>query len=817
LSFLSNYLLTIVQRTVPAIKKPHKYYDIRHLPERSYSTILAPALMKSRLLTLALIFTLFVSFAAPGAAPALAGGPLDDDLQVVLEYDSSGGLWVSTAAYSWNIIQGDAILAGPNRDGRPWVEAAEPSGRPLVESLFLHPGQAPALTAQILFSLPGEAAVQVEHSHSWGREVLYLTFSGEGGLIGLSHSLTGEPPAVEAGLPRLRLAGVQEKISSRSGVLPAQDGALHPGEFIYWDESGVESGVAVLGRSEAPSQRYILLYWPDPDGSLSPLVRASARLQLALPDLDVASIARLPRYDYDQPKNNPAEGDPVVFSARIANRGGVPSGPFSYTWSVDGRPAASGQHPGLNAAQSDQLSFQWTWQPGEHTVALSLEGQEGIVEVSAGNNRLEDRTDALALGLWVEQSVYDWFNLQQAGLALGGVSWDNWAQRQVRVWNKMFAEAVTPLTPQGVIERVRLDKVVVVPDGWLPDHFPSNYPQADDRSVDLMWGFPCELVDGCQIQREGLGLHYPLNLEAQLLEYALIHELSHARYLDDLYGINIGAEAAYLVEAAGPGDSSLRVDREVDSIPGFQPPVYLAAQGELIICERVERDRFFDCQRGAEGTTARQQPAGVRVNRAAVRLQDGQGSLVMGSEALPLIGWEDHLYLNRYLDDLMSGGRVYQQHSAYALNRIAGRRAACGNFNAPCNIGEYQNDMPSRNILALTNAGLPAAGAVVEVYRAIPLENVWYGKTFLNRAEAVYTADGDGQVDLGPFPFDRESGPAHTASRVILLKISHAGTTAFHFFDITLANEAFWQGNRERAVYFLEIQGDNQLVTRTGQ
>ena len=44
------------------------------------------------------------------------------------------------------------------------------------------------------------------------------------------------------------------------------------------------------------------------------------------PDLDVAYIARLPRYDYDASKNLPSQGDLVTFEAHIANRGGQATG-----------------------------------------------------------------------------------------------------------------------------------------------------------------------------------------------------------------------------------------------------------------------------------------------------------------------------------------------------------------------------------------------------------------------------------------------------------------------------------------------------------
>ncbi len=527
-----------------------------------------------------------------------------------------------------------------------------------------------------------------------------------------------------------------------------------------------------------------------------------AAVQAGLPDLNVAYITRTPRYDYDAPKNQPAPGDAVTFHGRVANRGDGETGTFAYVWRIDATEAQTGTHPSLAPGEVVTLTLEWIWQDGVHTVALGLDPANVIPEISEPNNVVEDRTNALAVGFWVEQSAYDWFNTHQAALGLGSVSWDDWAQRQLRYWNVMFARAIHPLTPDGVVDRVRLDQVIILPDGAWPDC--SNRPSVEDKTVDLVWGFVAEQVGVPAGHTCGEFNFYINHPEFQVFEPPLLHEMSHARYLVDLYGLNVGVNAARLVTAVDAAATTLEVDRDIQSDGNFPVPAYLALEGELIICQTKSGAMFGDCARGAEGTTPRTHAVSVLVNLATVRLQDGQGNLIQGSAAMPVIGWDDHLYYNRYPNDLMSGGLDYGQHSAYAWNRIAGQRPVCGNYNAPCNIGEYLNDIPQQNYLELRRInGAPLVGARVQVHYGKPFP-VWYGKIFLNAPDVVLYTDAAGRVDLGATPFG--GSIVHTwgySNAEILLAVSADEKESYHFFEVTEPNEAYWAGNILSATYII--------------
>ena len=253
-------------------------------------------------------------------------------------------------------------------------------------------------------------------------------------------------------------------------------------------------------------------------------------------DLNATFIERTPRYDYDAPKNNPERGDLVTFGGHVRCWGDfVPE--VEYRWTIDGVTVESGTLTDLIPGQDRVVEYAWNWLDGNHTVEFTIDPAGQITETSEANNVVEDRTNGLAVGFWVEESVHAYFHEYQHELGIGSNSWEDWTQRQMARWNEHCENAVYPTSPQGVLDRVRIDKIVVVPDGALPlaGGLPGNHPDRNDKTVDLMWGFPATLLDGSMYTDH-------TNLwegNAFYLEGSLIHELGHARYLIDNYGYDV--------------------------------------------------------------------------------------------------------------------------------------------------------------------------------------------------------------------------------------------------------------------------------------
>jgi hypothetical protein len=105
-------------------------------------------------------------------------------------------------------------------------------------------------------------------------------------------------------------------------------------------------------------------------GSISRLVETEDITALA--DLDVAFIQQKPGYAYDAKQKWPVPGENVTFNAHVANRGTLPSGPFSYRWHIDGILQLEGTHVGLNPGETDLIDLNWEWKPGNYLVQLCI-------------------------------------------------------------------------------------------------------------------------------------------------------------------------------------------------------------------------------------------------------------------------------------------------------------------------------------------------------------------------------------------------------------------------------------------------------------
>jgi len=271
------------------------------------------------------------------------------------------------------------------------------------------------------------------------------------------------------------------------------------------------------------------------------LLSATARADRD-PDLTVGWISRTPSLDYvrDSPHPDrdgwPQPGQTVAWVAHVRNWKSAPRAGLPFRWTLDGQVVASGTVD-LPASSTATVELPWTWTFDRHQLTFAIDGD--------GENALTVFTNAISIGFYVEQGMDDFMHLHQPSLAVGANSFEDWVQRHVDRMNEMAALAVYPETPNGVLDRFRIDEIVVVPDGALPlvplpnqgqmDGQPnaSTTPNLADRSVDLQWGFPASQAayfDDFTTVGDQNGFY---------LTGSLIHELGHARYLVDVYGWDV--------------------------------------------------------------------------------------------------------------------------------------------------------------------------------------------------------------------------------------------------------------------------------------
>jgi hypothetical protein len=248
----------------------------------------------------------------------------------------------------------------------------------------------------------------------------------------------------------------------------------------------------------------------------------------------------------------------VTWVGHIRNRGTKALGSFQYRWFVNSQQVASGTVPSLAVGAETTVSLPWTWTNTNTNITLTADPTNQVAEGSELNNSRTVRNNALMVGFWAEKSVYDFFDEHQLdfvtsyGIGDSANSWEDWAVRQLNRWNQSFAAAVFPSSPQGGLDRVRLQKVVVVPDCVLPlgagctSGLPAgNYPNTDDHTVDMMWGFPIQ--DGIH-----LDFHNPVDPGSPFnLEPSLVHELNHARFLTDSYQLDVTNHSIDVLDASG--------------------------------------------------------------------------------------------------------------------------------------------------------------------------------------------------------------------------------------------------------------------------
>src|SRR6266511_4325968 len=159
-----------------------------------------------------------------------------------------------------------------------------------------------------------------------------------------------------------------------------------------------------------------------PVAARTPIVRRPLLLLLFLlvpaalaDDVTVTHISRLPEIDYVWGSTNPtrdgwpAAGQEITWRANVKNFA-ARDVTAAYRWIEDGRVVGQGTRT-FAANSTTTVDLPWTWTFDRHRLAFEVEAAAG--EESTTNNRLEVFTDALSVGFWVEQSLYDTFRKNQ--------------------------------------------------------------------------------------------------------------------------------------------------------------------------------------------------------------------------------------------------------------------------------------------------------------------------------------------------------------------------------------------------------------------
>ncbi len=300
----------------------------------------------------------------------------------------------------------------------------------------------------------------------------------------------------------------------------------------------------VISRLRSPSADLYPPVAPD-QAPASPRVTPSPAPHL--PDLSVWFISREPKYQRycltypdDRPilcpgtenaKRHPDPGEIVTFTAHVVNQGTFTASTTAYLWRLDGQDIAGGALPALAPGQVFTTSFTWAWDTGPHVISFVADPAGILSEITRSNNAREDRTDALFLEVLVHPLIDDAFRARRN--LVGSWSFADWMQAQVAQMNQRLAAAVFPLTPHGILDRVRIDSIVVTTDVG-GDIVESTLP------YDGRWTFRVERDDHHTPEDESrISAENYASAVADTVDWGLVHELTHQIGVIDLYQMNV--------------------------------------------------------------------------------------------------------------------------------------------------------------------------------------------------------------------------------------------------------------------------------------
>lgn len=180
-------------------------------------------------------------------------------------------------------------------------------------------------------------------------------------------------------------------------------------------------------------------------------------LEDGLPKLDVAEDASSMR---------PAPGTPATFRIHVRNAGAVPSTKVACRVTVDGQEIQSAIVPGLAPGAEHVIDAAWAWQEGPNVLRVELDPDGAATESLRWNNVLEERVQALGVTVVVARSRYEAF--RKVRNVADSFCFEDWVRYQLASLNGLFAASKYPSSPQGVRERVRCDRIVIVDEaaGW---------------------------------------------------------------------------------------------------------------------------------------------------------------------------------------------------------------------------------------------------------------------------------------------------------------------------------------------------------------
>jgi len=152
-------------------------------------------------------------------------------------------------------------------------------------------------------------------------------------------------------------------------------------------------------------------------------------------------------------------GEEVTLTAHVKNVGFANSQAFEYVWLIDGKEVGKGRYAKeLKELEETTFTYKYKWEEGKHTAEFKITTVQP--EIATINNEL-----TIPLWGWGFTFVINRGRTLHGGRnTCGSFCFEDYYQWHVGLMNTLFAASVYPSSPDGIIARVRLDRIIYLDD-----------------------------------------------------------------------------------------------------------------------------------------------------------------------------------------------------------------------------------------------------------------------------------------------------------------------------------------------------------------
>ncbi len=232
-----------------------------------------------------------------------------------------------------------------------------------------------------------------------------------------------------------------------------------------------------------------------------------------------------------------ALGEEITLTAHVKNVGFANAKPFEYVWQVDGKEIAKGTYDKeLKELQETTFPVKWKWQEGRHTVTFKITTVQP--EIATLNNEATDPLWGWGFTFVINKGR-TW---HQARNAVGTFCFEDYYRWHVDLMNTLFAASIYPSAPEGIIARVRLDRII-----YLDDPADSMKACTAPDGMGYLQGMWTWTDVGDEKEK---GWPVPPHVRGTT-EWSLPHELGHQLGLTDGYCLDYAGDENHVWPATG--------------------------------------------------------------------------------------------------------------------------------------------------------------------------------------------------------------------------------------------------------------------------